>query len=182
MHLHQYHGQYHGLILFHFRFFVLELCAATLEDYCKGRYQGPLPGEGECLLHMAQGLRYIHHNNLVHRDIKPENVLISLPNGEGQVQLKISDFGLCKSTTERGTFSVSGAKGTPIYLSPEILKLDEKERIGNRSSLASDVFSLGCTFHYFLTKGGHPFPGTTYKIISNIVDGISDLSRKFHCS
>ena len=74
---------------------------------------------------MAQGLCYIHHKKLVNRDIKPENVLISLPNEEGQVQLKISDFGLCKSTTERGTFSVSGVKGTLIYLSPEILKVNE---------------------------------------------------------
>jgi serine/threonine protein kinase len=117
-----------------------------------------IPDEQDCLLDMARGLEHIHSKHFVHRDLKPENILISLPDNNNKIHLKISDFGLCKSTSERGTFSMSDVKGTVNYLAPEVLQLLEETSFENiRGTLNSDIFSLGCTFHYFLTKGIHPF-------------------------
>jgi serine/threonine protein kinase len=156
------------------RYFILELCTATLGDFISGKYQGPISADINALLQMAAGVKCIHSNNLVHRDIKPDNVLIA-NNG----QLKISDFGFCKRTTERGTYSLqSGVKGTPNYLAPELLEMIEKEEseVMKRASNASDVFALGCVFYKFLTRGTHPF-GSENQIRSNIVNDKYDLSK-----
>jgi serine/threonine protein kinase len=147
-----------------------------VEEYCKNKYDGPMPSELHSLQHMARGLAYIHFKKLFHRDVKPENILISLPDESGAVQLKISDFGLCKPTSENGTCSASGIKGTPVYTAPEVLSLGGRPLDGARMSYSSDVFSLGCTFFYFLTKGTHPFGSQTIKIPNNIVNGRPELS------
>jgi serine/threonine protein kinase len=62
---------------------------------------------------MAKGLQYIHSMNLVHRDIKPENMMISITQ---PVLIKLADFGLCKPVNQRGTFSISGIKGTQYWM------------------------------------------------------------------
>jgi len=147
-----------------------------VEEYCKNKYDGPMPSELHSLQHMARGLAHIHSKKLFHRDVKPENILISLPDESGAVQLKISDFGLCKPTTENGTCSASGIKGTPVYTAPEVLSLGGRPLDGTRMSYSSDVFSLGCTFFYFLTKGTHPFGSQIIKIPNNILNGRPELS------
>ena len=159
------------------RFLVLELCVGTVRDYIKETYTGNMPAEPNALNQMASGLAYIHSQRFVHRDIKPANVLIS-----SLAVLKISDFGFTKSVTNSGSFSTrSGPKGTRIYFAPEYLQLekknqDERERI--RANVSIDIFSLGCLFFSFITKGGHPFvkPGSTInriedEITSNILSG-----------
>jgi serine/threonine protein kinase len=130
---------------------------------------------------MARGLAYIHFSSFIHRDIKPENVLfVQSTDLDSPVIFKISDFGLSKMTNERGTYSTSGAKGTPIYMAPEILKLmgsnDGNEALP-RGSQAADVFGMGCVFFYYLTNGDHPF-GKGFKITNNILEGILDISSK----
>lgn len=116
-----------------------------------------MPSEIEGMIQMASGLQYIHSKHFVHRDIKPANVLIS-----STFVLKISDFGLSRTvTTTSGSFAMtSGPKGTRVYYSPEFLftegkTKEEKEQI--RVNVSIDVFSLGCLFFNYLTKGGHPF-------------------------
>jgi serine/threonine protein kinase len=126
---------------------------------------------------MASGLEYVHSKHLVHRDIKPENILISMPDEDGNIQMKIADFGLCKRTSAEGTYSLSGIKGTVNFLAPEILNLENTDLTTERGSSSSDVFSLGCTYFYFLSKGKHPF-GESFAIASNISDGISDVAGK----
>ena len=141
------------------RLIVLELCAGTLQDVCDNKYKGlPLPPDEIVLYQIAYGLNYIHSMKLVHRDIKPANILISSTN---PVVIKISDFGLSKPTSDRGTFAFSsGIKGSWGWIAPEVLAMaDSSDEEGNaqRGSVKSDVFSTGCVFFYFLMKGIHPF-------------------------
>ena len=141
------------------RLIVLELCAGTLQDVCDNKYKGlPLPPDEIVLYQIAYGLNYIHSMKLVHRDIKPANILISSTN---PVVIKISDFGLSKPTSNRGTFAFSsGIKGSLGWIAPEVLAMaDSSDEEGNaqRGSVKSDVFSTGCVFFYFVTKGIHPF-------------------------
>ncbi|XP_046461710.1 serine/threonine-protein kinase/endoribonuclease ire-1-like [Daphnia pulex] len=163
-----------------FRYYVLELCAASLDqcflpDRDLRKYKGALPSDQEVLLQMAKGLQYIHSMNLVHRDIKPENMMISITQ---PVHIKLADFGLCKPVNQRGTFSISGIKGTQYWMAPEILALEDQPYSKNdvegankgRGTMRSDIFALGLVFFTFLTNGLHLF-GSKNLIISNVMRG-----------
>ena len=157
-----------------YRYLVLELCAGTLTDFCEMKYNGPeLPPDGLVLYQIANGLHYIHSQNLVHRDVKPDNILISMTT---PVRMKLSDFGLVKKTSSRGTFTQqSGLKGTLNWMAPEIFELlnddsrDTSSKKTPHGTIQSDTFAAGCVFFCFLTRGKHPF-GKSIQIPGKIVD------------
>ncbi len=132
-----------------------------------------MPPQIEVLLQLAKGLEYIHQMGLVHRDIKPENVLISSDCTTQRVVMKWADFGFSKKVNERGSFSMSGVRGTYDYFAPEILKyLDDESSTENedkkRGTVKSDVFAEGLVFGYFLSGGVHPFGTTSHQIQINL--------------
>ncbi|KAI9561449.1 hypothetical protein GHT06_012406 [Daphnia sinensis] len=135
-----------------FRYIVLELCAGTLEEVINKTFKGPiLPPDQVVLYEIADGLYYVHSQRLIHRDIKPENILISKSG-----QVKLSDFGLSKQISTRDTCSMSGIKGTLLWMAPEL----QGNNAANKATPKCDVFACGCVFFVFLTreKGGiHPF-------------------------
>ncbi|XP_057370166.1 serine/threonine-protein kinase/endoribonuclease IRE1-like [Daphnia carinata] len=154
----------------------LELCVATLDDYCKGNYTGPMPEEMEAPKQMLEGLAFIHSRNYVHRDVKPNNILISSSGG-----LKIADFGFCKLVRSTEAFSMSAAGiGTAGWMAPELLKNMQDLENGRNAALhattAIDVFSLGCVFFFFFTKGTHPF-GIAMMRNANILMGKYNLTK-----
>jgi mitogen-activated protein kinase kinase kinase ANP1 len=76
---------------------------------------GPLT-EGEatyCLQQVLQGLRYLHSQGFAHRDVKCANCLLF---EEGRV--KLADFGASKKYENESI--VSGLKGTPNWMAPEV--------------------------------------------------------------
>ena len=154
------------------RYIVLELCAGTLKDVCDKKYEGPaLPPDATVLYDIGCGLTYIHSMNFVHRDIKPANILISSTN---PVVIKISDFGLSKPTSDRGTHTnSSGFRGTYNWAAPECLPPENSMENTNtemiRGTNKSDIFSAGCVFFYYVTRGIHPFGDLWgYDIVGNI--------------
>src|SRR5438552_12037414 len=96
-----------------------------------------------------EGLHYAHRHNELHRDLKPHNLLLS---AEGH--LKVSDFGLLKQAAQLATASASHSTlvGTPHYMSPE-------QAMGEALDERSDIFSLGTTFFYLLSRR-LPFQGS----------------------
>jgi serine/threonine-protein kinase/endoribonuclease IRE1 len=155
------------------------LCNASLEklflrDGDPEKYTGPMPPKFDVLNQLALGLEHIHKSGLIHRDIKPENVLIWTNSGNGQVLMKWADFGLSKPVNERGTFSMSGVKGTTGWLAPELLKLlDDEETVEGeseiRGTVKTDVFEEGLVFGYYLTGGVHLF-GSSLQRATNATD------------
>jgi serine/threonine protein kinase len=166
----------------------LELCAASLDQIFldanhSRKYNGPnLPHHFTVFLQLAEGLEYIHSENLIHRDIKPGNVLIYVDPNTRQITMKLADFGLSKSVNERGSYTMkSGVKGTNKWLAPELLLiLMENAEILGRGTVKSDVFALGLVFVFLLLKGHHLYGSNEIAIIQNIVaDRQVNISSKF---
>lgn len=156
----------------------MELCDASLDQLFR-KSNDPkkcdLPKEYhiKIFLQLALGLEYIHSKNLVHRDIKPSNVLIiRRPEKDEEIIVKWADFGLSKSVNERGTYTVSGVRGTKNWYAPEVLGLftiEEKEESAPRGTVKSDVFALGLVFGYLLLDGKHLYGSNEFEITPNII-------------
>lgn len=97
----------------------------------------------------------MHKNRVMHRDLKPANILIS-----GAGALKIADLGLGRNFGSE-TFEVFSKVGTPLYMSPELLK-------GEGYEMKSDIWSMGCIL-YELCELSSPFRQDKEKI------GLKDL-------
>lgn len=104
------------------------------------------------LLKMSQ---YLLKYDLVHGDIKPHNIMIAKDDDEN-LEFKIIDFG---SITE--IFSTVSTAGTPSFLAPERF-------LGESISESSEVFAIGVTLYFALTKRYpygeiEPFQNPTFK-------------------
>lgn len=150
-----------------------------LDDNHVKKYRGVVPTDLNILLQFSRGLEHVH-KYLIHRDIKPENIFIA--NEAGCVRIKVGDFGFSKPVSMNGSFQLSGLKGTPVWMAPELLLLLDKyqdeclstspEKVREfeaflyeqHASTKSDVFSAGCVFFYVVTKGTHPFGWTIFAL------------------
>lgn len=108
----------------------------------------PLPLVIWILNETLKGLQYAHDLNdpetgealhVVHRDISPPNLLISW-NGE----VKLTDFGLAKATSQLESTDAGVVKGKFSYLSPEAAH-------GQPVDGRTDVFAVGILAYEMLT-------------------------------
>jgi len=91
---------------------------------------------------MAESINYVHHREFIHRDICPRN-FICLPDLSG---LKLIDFGLTVPATQ--PFMAAGNRtGTPLYMSPEIVRRRVTDKRVDIFSFGISCYSL-CAFNF----------------------------------
>ena len=91
---------------------------------------------------MAESINYVHHREFIHRDICPRN-FICLPDLSG---LKLIDFGLTVPATQ--PFMAAGNRtGTPLYMSPEIVRRRVTDKRVDIFSFGISCYSL-CAFDF----------------------------------
>ncbi|PIE78795.1 MAG: hypothetical protein CSA15_05980 [Candidatus Delongbacteria bacterium] len=112
----------------------------------------------EILLQIARGLNYIHSRRIVHFDIKPDNIF--LVNNDGDISVKIVDFGLASILDEFG----GKVRGTISYIAPEVLL---KKEVDYRC----DLYSFGMVI-YHIFSGKLPFED--YTSIKSIAQAKTD--------
>lgn len=104
-------------------------------------------------LETGRGLLYLHTledpGPICHADIKPENILVT-----DDLHIVICDFGISRIMSESNFTTTSSAKGSPIYMSPELFSSNP------RSTLRSDVWAWGCLVLQ-ITSGIRPYSEVT---------------------
>ncbi|XP_028839511.1 serine/threonine-protein kinase 36 isoform X2 [Denticeps clupeoides] len=126
-----------------------EVVAVT--EYAEGELFQILQDDGslperqvrEIACQLVSALYYLHSHRILHRDMKPQNVLL----GKGGV-VKLCDFGFARAMSV-STLVLTSIKGTPLYMSPELVEEKPYDH-------TADLWSLGCIL-YELHTGVPPF-------------------------
>ncbi|KAJ6527610.1 kinase-like domain-containing protein [Mycena vulgaris] len=121
----------------------------TMKDFVKKQH-GTLPDRRVDLLlfETAQGLAYLHSQNVVHGDLRGVNVLI-----DGGEHAQLADFGLAIVTdATRGTNSTTQSAGSCRWMAPEA----HIPHAGFKRTKACDVYAFACLCIEIYT-GEQPF-------------------------
>ena len=96
---------------------------------------------------------------MMHRDLKPENLLVQDSADSNRINVKLTDFGFATSFKKGEKQDLS--LGSPLYMSPELVKEEEYD---NRV----DIWSTG-VITYILLSGMPPFIGNDKDGIYNAI-------------
>ncbi|KAM8846825.1 serine/threonine-protein kinase ULK4 isoform 1-T2 [Synchiropus picturatus] len=128
-------------------------------------------------LDVVRGLEHIHKSGIIFSDLTPAKILL-----DGSGRLKFSNFSRAKAVGDTEDFYVSLSKcdwgtngdcketfdafkkrfqGSPVYTAPEVFQ-------GAETSVASDLWALGCVLYYMYT-GKPPFYSEHYAEIRKMI-------------
>jgi serine/threonine protein kinase len=126
----------------------------------------------DMMLQIAEGVRYLHSNNLAHRDLKPENILVKHDDSGPETLMlaplvedfwiaKVSDFGTVKEKMEN-YMAYEGQTmniGTTMFMAPEMYQLEDSAKRPERfHPMKTDVYSFALICFVVLTSESTPFP------------------------
>jgi serine/threonine protein kinase len=122
------------------------------------------------LLQVSRALEYLHQQHIIYRDLKSENVLVWKMYRPHEVirtecidvEVKLADYGISRSTLPTGTKGFGGTEG---FMAPEIMRFNGEEEYTEKV----DCFSFGM-FIYELVALRLPFEGQE-SVKDHILDG-----------
>ena len=97
---------------------------------------------------VLSALGYAHSQGVIHRDIKPANMMLTPEN-----VIKLMDFGIAKSKTDRKLTMTGTTLGSLYYMPPEQVQ-------GTDLDPRSDLYSVGVSLYEMVT-GSRPFKGNS---------------------
>ncbi|XP_046633472.1 aurora kinase A-like isoform X2 [Daphnia pulicaria] len=174
------------------RYFGLVRYDATLEQFCKGFYRGPMPSNAQVLCQITNGLLYLHAEQCSHGNLTPGTVLIA-SSQPVRMMIKLSEFGLSKFSDQcddslaelhdqdEHTFHTAAKRLKYFDNFKDLVEeqdicqrkywiLDGTTTDSNQQTPTphQDIFSAGCLCFYFLKRGVHPFGDDSSSILENI--------------
>ncbi len=106
---------------------------------------------------LFSGLTAIADAGVLHRDVKPANLMLHRET-DGQVLLKLLDFGIARTRAEVARLTVTGViVGTPHYMSPEQLR-------GEDTDMRADMYAASAVL-YEAATGRPPFDGVATALV-----------------
>ncbi|GAA0158491.1 transmembrane signal receptor [Lithospermum erythrorhizon] len=139
----------------------------------------------------AQGLCYMHHDNLpaiIHRDVKSCNILL-----DSEFNAKIADFGLAKKLKDEEPNSMSAIAGSFGYMAPECanaIRATEKidvysfgvvllELVTGKEAHSGDANSSLTEWAWKFIEGGKPMVDALDKEIKEELHFLEEMSTVF---
>jgi len=140
----------------------------SLDDLLDARSSPLSPSEAvPKILSVLEGLAYFHKHGFIHRDIKPGNILLDSRCASAVGCALLADFGLAYCYARAGTVRITrrnSAMGTIMFMAPE----QARNAAGVKEP--ADIYSLGVTLYYALTKHySLDFP-TSSQILKHVRD------------
>ncbi|RDX71954.1 putative serine/threonine-protein kinase PBL5, partial [Mucuna pruriens] len=86
----------------------------------------------------ANGLLYLHENNIIHRDVTPNNILLT-----HDYEVLLGDFGLARTVIEDSSYSTD-CVGNLSYMAPEYAEF-------GKVSIKTDVYAFGVVLLQLIT-------------------------------
>jgi len=126
------------------------LDGGDLDGWLKKRGALPIDQAVEFVLQACVAVADAHALGIVHRDLKPAN-LFCVRRSDGQLSIKVLDFGISKLTDLSGTgpgmamTKTSALMGSPLYMSPEQM------RSSKDVDAQTDIWALGIILFELMT-------------------------------
>eukprot|EP01116_Phalansterium_solitarium_P021849 TRINITY_DN697_c0_g2_i2.p1 TRINITY_DN697_c0_g2~~TRINITY_DN697_c0_g2_i2.p1 ORF type:complete len:514 (-),score=132.79 TRINITY_DN697_c0_g2_i2:155-1696(-) len=127
---------------------ITELLHTDMEKLLSGKRELSLYQRMKMAKDAALGMNWIHGiTNIIHHDLKPANLLV-----DSNLTVKVTDYGFSQ-LKEAPEMRSKVAKGTPLWMSPEIM-------LGKPFNEKCDVYSFGIILWQMLTRK-EPFSNHT---------------------
>ena len=150
---------------------VMELMDTSLKCFLEkyAREKVPHHFKLSILVDIAQGLEFLHGQDIIHRDLSSNNVLLT----KRGLVAKISDLGVAKVIQQNKMKTQTQTPGTLHFMPPEALL--NKPRYGK----PVDLFSLGCiTLHVLTHKWPEPKEQVQIDPVTYTMTALTEVQRR----
>ena len=145
---------------------VMEMMETSLKGFLEKHEEGKVPLHFKlCILvDVAQGLEFLHGQDIIHRDLSSNNVLLTK-----HLVAKIADLGVAKVMVQSARKTQTKAPGTPDFMPPEALW--KKPYYGK----PVDIFSLACVALHVMS---HLWPEPKERVSEDTMTVLTEMQRR----